>query len=145
MSAGSRPSFMLADVFDACILGNVFLFIRISINNSDLSSILNLHLIIRNVIFFYCWKTANPFSLNHIRAIFMCWPRSVSNVVMSFFFFFFKRQWCWILWFGNLAWWIKTAHHGDLLGPNMVGWFNYNPIVNAGEPWFRQHQDPTAR
>lgn len=45
---------MLADVFDACILGNVFLFIRISINNSDLSSILNLHLIIRNVFFFYC-------------------------------------------------------------------------------------------
>lgn len=43
---------MLAVVIDTCIFGNVFLFIMISINNSDLSSRINLHLIVRN--HFFC-------------------------------------------------------------------------------------------
>lgn len=42
---------MLAVVINACIFSDVFLIIRISINNSDLSSSPNLHLIVKNHIF----------------------------------------------------------------------------------------------
>lgn len=48
MSAGSRLLFRVGCFIDACIFGNVFLLIRISINNSDLSSRIHLHLIVRN-------------------------------------------------------------------------------------------------